>query len=234
MSIGSVTSSSAATQASWISKFENSNSTSATGQAHRPPPPPDGGAMIGALADALQSIGVTATSAADDGTSTSTTSSDSGASSTSDSNVAQALGGFLHELMGALHAQGGTQGGSQSGAPPDGQAYGPPGGPGGAGGPGGPGRLSSDLQSLISELGSGTSSTTSSDTTSTDGTDSTSSTSTAASDSVDSLETSFKNLLQALGSDTSNSNDKLSSFLQTLANKLPGAGTSGNLVNTTV
>lgn len=234
MGIGSITSSGAASQAAWVSQVQQQSGAGSAGPVHRPPPPPDGGALIGAVADALQSIGVTTTGAADDG-------SDTAASAETQGNAAQALGSFLHELMGALHEQGAAaQGGGQGGQPPDGQAYGPPGsghgGPGGAGGPGaGPGRLAADLQSLISRLGSSSAD----DTETTDGTDGADSTEAAGTTdttggSATALESAFENLLQALGSDTSDAGSKLSSFLQTLADKLPGAGSSGNLINTSV
>jgi hypothetical protein len=83
-------------------------------------------------------------------------------------------------------------------------------GSGARGGPGGPGRLAEDLQSLISSLQSDSETGQSS-----------------------SLESSFSSLLSALGTDSSDSSSKLVSFLQTLADKLPQAGSSGNLVNTT-
>jgi len=81
----------------------------------------------------------------------------------------------------------------------------------GPAGPGGPGRLAEDLQSLISSLQNDS----------------------AESDDASSLETSFSSLLSALGADSSDSQSKLASFLQALADKLPQAGSSGNLINTT-
>jgi len=84
-------------------------------------------------------------------------------------------------------------------------------GPEGAGGPGaGPGRLAEDLQSLISSLQDDTS----------------------GSSGTSSLESSFSSLLSSLGADSSDSKSKLASFLQALADKLPQAGSSGNLINT--
>ncbi|MBY0241746.1 MAG: hypothetical protein K2X55_20780 [Burkholderiaceae bacterium] len=243
MSIGSVTSSSAVSQSAWVSQVQQQSGTGGAGSVHRPPPPTDGGALLGAVADALQSIGVTTTGTADDG-------SETAASSGTQNNAAQALGSFLHELMGALHEQGASgQAGGQGGQLPDGQAYGPPGGggggpggPGGAGGPGGgPGRLAADLQSLISKLGSSTTDSTAADgTDSTDSTDDADSTSTSSATTTSTastsstLESAFDNLLQALGADSSDAGGKLSSFLQTLADKLPAAGSSGNLINTSV
>ncbi len=83
---------------------------------------------------------------------------------------------------------------------------------------GGPGQRSTDLQSLISALGG-------------DNTGSTEST-----DSASALESAFKGLLTALGSDGSDSGDikaQLTSFLQALSDKLPAARNSGNLIDTT-
>jgi len=82
---------------------------------------------------------------------------------------------------------------------------------GGHGAPGSPGRLVQDLQSLVSSLQSDSSET----------------------GGASSLESSFSSLLSALGADNSDSRNKLASFLQTLADKLPQSGSSGNLVNTT-
>ena len=46
------------------------------------------------------------------------------------------------------------------------------------------------------------------------------------------LESSFSALLDTLGVDSSDARSKLANFLQTLADKMPQAGSSGNLVNT--
>jgi hypothetical protein len=210
MSISSLTSSTAASQLSYVSKSGSASSDDASAQVRNGPPPPrDGDGFIDAIASALQSIGV---SNGDSGTSTTSTTSDSSTdSSASSGNAAQALGSFLHDLMGALHQQGATS--SSSG---DKQSYGHH--------QGGPGRMGADLQSLISKLGSGSASDTSG-TSSTDSTDSEDST-------TSSLTTSFQGLLQALGSDTSGASSKLTSFLQALSDKLPDAGTSGNMINT--
>ena len=180
----------------------------------RPPPPDEGGGLIGAIADALKSIGVDGGEETDAASTTSGTESDT-------ANAAQALGSFLESLMGALHAQNGEEGAATP-------AYGEPpqGGPGMGGGPG---KLSSDLQGLISALGNATGSTTAT-------TDSTSTDDTSATDtdsSVSALQDSFKSLLTALGVDAADSGSKLSSFLQTLSAKLPSAGSSGNLIDTT-
>ncbi|MBB3120100.1 hypothetical protein [Pseudoduganella violacea] len=206
MNITSLNSSSAASQLAYTGKTAQNSSTD--GVAVRRPPPPDGAGLVNAVADALQSIGV---SSAGDASSTGE-STDSTGSTSGTSNAAQALGGFLQDLMAALHEQGGVQGGP----PPYGEA-GQGGIPGGAGGPGpggGPGKLASDLQGLISKLDGGASSEDE-----------------AESDST-TLEISFKSLLQTLGSDSSDSSTQLSSFLKALANGLPNAGSSGNLINT--
>lgn len=180
MSISSITSSSAASQLSYVGKIDSSSAGAAR---QVPPPPPDGegGGFISAIADALKSIGVSS-----DGS--------EAAESTDSSNAAQALGSFLEELMGALHAQG-----SEDSAPlPYGEAP-----------QGGPGKLAEDLGSLIANLGSSTD------------------------DSTGALESSFSNLLTALGADGSDAASQLGSFLQALASGMPEARTSGNLVNTT-
>ena len=75
----------------------------------------------------------------------------------------------------------------------------------------GPGRLAEDLKGLISSLQGDSSET----------------------GETSSLESSFSSLLSALGANNSDSKAKLASFLQALADKLPEAGSSGNLINTT-
>ncbi|GGX86745.1 hypothetical protein GJV26_28835 [Massilia dura] len=220
MTINSLTAG-AASQLSYASRLSGTSSTTATRQSSQMPPPPpgDGGGLLGAIADALKSVGIggtddTGSTSASSGTSTSTSES----SETGTDSEAQALGSFLENLMGALHAQnsGSTDSAAQYGEPPQ-------------GGPdlgGGPGKLASDLQSLISSLEDGTG-----------GTESAASTDsvagTEASDSTAALQSSFKSLLTALGGDGSDASSKLSSFLQTLSSRLPSAGSAGNLINTT-
>jgi hypothetical protein len=212
MTISSLTSSSAASQLSYVSKLGSTSAGGESGQVgNGPPPPRSGSGFIDAIASVLESLGLS------EGDSATADSSSPDAGSTGSGNAAQALGSFLHELMGALHEQGASSSESSSSSG-DGQAYGPPGGAGGPGGPGGPGKLEADLQSLISKLGS------SSETAGSDGTQ----------DSGSALQSSFQGLLEALGSDTSNSGSKLASFLQALSDKLPNAGSSGNLINTSV
>ena len=88
-----------------------------------PPPPPDGqppgaGGFVNAIGEALSSFGVTDVASSDK------------------ESAAAALGSFLQELMGALHAQGEAKGAAAEGK---------------SGHPS-PGRLSEDLQGLISSL----------------------------------------------------------------------------------
>jgi hypothetical protein len=139
MTINSLASgnSTAVTYASRVAGTSAASSASAAQQAGRmPPPPDDGGGLLGAIADALKSIGVDegATEGADVETTSAATQGDS-------ADTAQALGSFLESLMEALHAQG-----SDAGAAP---AYGEP-------PQGGPGQLSADLQSLVAALGADT------------------------------------------------------------------------------
>ncbi|KQV80820.1 hypothetical protein ASD15_12990 [Massilia sp. Root351] len=181
--------------------------------ARRPPPPPDRGGFVNAIASALESLGLAAGDGA--GSTASTNTGASGAAAGS-GNAAQALGSFLHELMGALHEQGASAEASATSG--ESQVYGPQ---GGAGGPSGPGKLEADLQSLIAKLGS------SSETDSSGSTD-------GAGDAGSALETSFQSLLDAFGGDTADASGKLASFLQALSDKLSDAGASGNLINTTV
>ena len=206
MTISSLTFGSAASQLSYVSKPGVSNADGESGQVgNRPPPPPDGGGFIDAVASALESLGIS------DGGSAGTEASSSG-------NAAQALGSFLHEMMGALHEQGASSSPSPSSSSSSGDSHGY-GLPGGAGGPG---KLEADLQSLIAKLGSSTE------------TDSADSSSDSTGEPGSWLETSCQSLLEALGGDTSDASGKLASFLQALSDKLPNAGTSGNLINTSV
>ena len=212
MSINALSSTSAASQLSFLSRAGGGNSTNAAEGARRPPPP-DGGGFADAIAEALKSIGVTDTSAS--GTS-SATSTDAAESTDGTDTVADALGSFLQSLMGALHAQ---SSGQPEAPPPYSEAAGQ--------GGGGPGKLESDLQSLIAKLGSGGTATSAD---SADGTD-----------AVSDLETTFQNLLDRLGggsatasADGTDAGTKLAAFLEALSSKVGGSGASGNLVNTTV
>jgi hypothetical protein len=220
MTISSLTSSSAASQLSYVSKLNsangNANASGDGGQVGGRPPPRDGGGFIDAIASALQSLGLSSSDSATDGSTGTTTDTAAGGG-----NAAQALGSFLHELMGALHEQGASS--TASPPPGGGQAYGPPGG----GAPGGPGKLEADLQSLVAKL-------TSSSDTATSEADEATEASEATGTGATALESSFQSLLQALGSDTSDASGKLASFLQALSDKLPNAGSSGNLINTSV
>lgn len=213
MSISAVNSSSATSQ---LAAFARLGGTSGTGYAAStggtPPPRPDDSAFLDAISSALSSIGVTVA----DGESEA--SGDAAASGTAD--AGQALGAFLHQLMGSLRAQSGA---GNSGE--EGEGGEPPAGPPPGGGGRGPGNIESDLQSLLSKLTSS-------------GSDST-----ASSDSnVSELQSSFSSLLSALGGSSNGNNsgsaDKLASFLQALSGSLGSASaggslsSSGNLVDT--
>lgn len=211
MSISAVNSSSATSQLAAFARLSGTGYTASTGGT--PPPKPDDGAFLDAISSALSAIGVTVadgeSEASDDATA-------SGTAGTAD--AGQALGAFLHQLMGSLRAQGGA---GDSGE--EGEGGEPPAGPPPGGGGSGLGNIESDLQSLLSKLTSS-------------GSDST-----ASSDSgVSELQSSFSSLLSALGgSSDSGSSDKLASFLQALSGSLGSASaggslsSSGNLVNTT-
>lgn len=123
--------------------------------------------------------------------------------------AASALGTFLQQLMSSLHGQGEADSASQV-ETVDAVGQGTRGERGGPGGAGGPGRLAQDLKALASSLQG----------------------SASGNSSTSSLQASFSSLLDSLGADSSDSGSKLASFLQTLADKLPQAGSSGNLVNT--
>lgn len=201
----------------------NPASNSADGTAATSAQKPEDNGFFDAVSSALSSIGVTIP----DGSSTGASSTD-GSTSTSatagSSDAGQALGAFLHQLMGTLHAQGGGQAQGEGG---EGKVAGA-GGHHHGGGHGGMGHIESDLQSLVQKLSSG-----SSDSSSTDGSAST--TDTSSDSSVSGLQSSFANLLTSLGASSDGSNAKLSSFLQSLSGSLEGATslpTSGNLVNT--
>ena len=125
MSISALSSTSAASQLNAFSRLGGGSSSTASntsGVDGARPPKPDDGTFLDAISSALSSIGVTV-DASDSGSDTAT--SESGASG----DVDQALGAFLHQLMGSLHAQS-------------------------AGSAGGPGNIESDLQSLLQQLAS--------------------------------------------------------------------------------
>lgn len=207
MTISTITASTAASQASYANQVGSSNNSNMQVQ-RKPHGRPDGGGFIEAIASALKSIGVSSSdsatsSASASGTSTATTDSTSAADS---SNAAQALGDFLQKLLSALHEQNGASSANDAPPPPPPQGFG-----------GGGGKLESDLQSLISNL------TASNDTS----TNAASSTGTSSS-----LEHAFSTLLQALGGSSDTAGTKLAQFLQVLADNLPGASSSGYVINT--
>ncbi|AQR69918.1 hypothetical protein BZG29_17480 [Janthinobacterium sp. LM6] len=214
MSISALSSTSAASQLSAFSRLGGgSNTGSTSGAGGTRPSKPDDGAFLDAISSALSSIGVTVDASDGDSATEGTGAAGSG-------DVGQALGAFLHQLMGSLHAQSGGATGAQEegGEPPSGP---PPGG----GARGGPGNIESDLQSLLQKFS----------TSGNDGSDSAQS----ADSSVTDLQSSFASLLSALGGDEGGGSSKLGSFLQALSGSLGAASAggslsaSGNLVNTT-
>src|SRR5450830_290994 len=209
MSISALSSSSAATQLSAFNRVSGSNTGSTDSVGGTRPPRQDDNGFLDAVSSALSSIGVTVPDTASSDSTGADTSTASG------SDAGQALGAFLHQLMGSLHAQGGGgQGEGQGKVAGEGGHHG--------GSRGGPGHIESDLQSLMQKLSSSSDS-------STDGSDS----------SVSDLQSSFANLLTSLGGSSDGSNAKLGSFLQSLSGSLGGASgatslpATGNLVNTT-
>jgi hypothetical protein len=167
-----------------------------------------GSRVASAIAQALTSIGVTPADA----------SGPASASTGTANSPQQARQAFAQALFGALHDQ--TNGAAASG-----------GGSGGSGGVkhaggghhhgGGAGKVESGLQNLIQQLGaSGTASSAG------DGT------STATSDNSDlsKLQDAFNNLVSANGGTSGNAS--LTSFLQSMAQSLQAAPSSGNVVNT--
>ncbi|WP_050477064.1 hypothetical protein [Herbaspirillum rhizosphaerae] len=200
-----------------------------------PPPPPrhhgGGGDFIDAIKQALASLEAdTATS------STVTTSSTDNTTSTQ--NVDAALNSFLQNLLTALHSESASNSNSTTDSSTDDNsvtsasavaaatassaaaaANRPPPPPGG-------GRLEEDLTKLVQSLSASESSTSSTDTASA----SDSSTSGSSSSTNTDLESSFANLLSALGDAGGTS---LSSFLQSITTKLHATPSSGNIINTT-
>jgi hypothetical protein len=141
MSISALSSTSAASQLSFLSRLRSTNANSSAQGVRPPPPPPDGGGFADAIAEALKSIDIS-----DSGSDTATTASSSDSGGKTDStDVTAALGSFLQSLMGALHGQ---RSEGADAPPPYGDEQG--------GGSAGPGKLQSDLQSLPAKLTSGT------------------------------------------------------------------------------
>jgi hypothetical protein len=207
MSINALSSTSAASQISFLNRLDSGNSTSGT-EAARRPPPPDGGGFADAIAEALKSIGISDTSVSGTGSTDAT-------DATGADTVADALGSFLQSLMGALHAQNS----GQADAPPP---YSEAAGKGG----GGSGKVESDLQSLIAKLGSGDTTTTGS----ADGTD-------AVSELEATFQNLLEKLGGGTATESTDGTDagtKLAAFLEALSSKVGTSGSSGNLVNTTV
>ncbi len=186
-----------------------------------------------AISDAFASISISL-----DGTSTtSTTTSD--ASTTDGANGSDALGSFLQSLFAALHGQSAGSAppadASSSDQDPSKQTVSAPGTVAstsrgehvGHAHHGHGGKLEANLQSLISELQSSTATTATADPGTVASTSSTTTDSTLAT-----LENKFDALLSASGSTSTNGNDSLATFLQTLAAGLHGAPPTGNVVST--
>ena len=217
MSISALTSTSTASQLSFLSRLSSTNSSSSISDAEgvRRPPPPDGGGFAEAIAEALKSIGIADTDSA--ATSTASASADS-TETTEATDVAAALGSFLQSLMGALHAQ--NSEGIEA-PPPYGEQQ------------GGPGKPATDLQSLIAELTSGSADA------SADSSDAVGDLESAFANLLDKLgvsgDTGSTDATDSTtGADGTDTSAKLAAFLQALSSKVGGKGMSGNLVNTTV
>ena len=174
----------------------------------------DGGGLLGAIDSALKAAGISdglssILKDADSTNTASTTNTESSTDTTSTTDASSALSEFMANLMAALQSQNATGADSPtetSDMPP------PPPLPMGMG----KSDIEDKLQSLITQLNNA-SSTTASDSTDTDS---------------DALSTSFSDLMSALGKQSSTRSD-LEAFLQTLASKLSGQGSSGNVINTT-
>jgi hypothetical protein len=175
---------------------------------------PARGSFAAAINQALSQIGVSGSAAP----------TASGATSTTQDPL-QALGKFMHNLFAALQSQGGSQpaaaqGGADSDGDNDGGAASGVSGATGGGRQHGGGSLASKLQGLIQQLSASSGDTSSSAASGTANPDST----------LAALQQSFQNLVSAQGA--SGSQATLGSFLQTLAQDLPGASPAGNIVRT--
>ncbi len=167
--------------------------------------------------------------------------SDSGLSATGDStnsqaSAAQALQNFTQNLFSALHAQHATDTSAKTVSNSAGSNVNSLASLGGREHHGGAGRLQADLQQLIQQLqsqsgdASNGASIDTSNSASTSTAGNTAST-TSGNSTLSSLQTSFSELLNALGQGNNQTN--LGQFLQQLASKLPSAGASGNVISTT-
>ena len=196
-----------------------------TRQAQCPPPPPDGGGgrpLLGAIANALQSLGQSSSSTGSTG-STDSISDNSGKSDSG--NAAQALGSFLQKLMAALQDVSGPKSQGEGPPPPPPPAL-------NAGTDGGP--LAQDLQKLIASLSSQSASDTSSTSNATTSAENSTSTAITAADETANtdLSSSFNELLDALGLSQQNSSQALQNFLQSILTQVSQHGRQGNFVDT--
>lgn len=217
MSVNSINS---VSQSGYVSSTNYSQST--TRQAQCAPPPPDGGGggpLLGAIANALQSLGQSSSSTA----STDSSSDNSGKSDSG--NAAQALGSFLQKLMAALQDVSGSKSQGEGPPPPPPPAL-------NAGTDGGP--LAQDLQKLIASLSSQSASDTSSTSSATTSAESSTSTATtaAAETANTDLSSSFNELLDALGLSQQNGSQALQNFLQSILTQVSQHGRQGNFVDT--
>jgi hypothetical protein len=183
----------------------SSGGTAATTSTNSPPPPPPpGGGLMSAIMEALQESGVGSTSSTtgSDSTTGSTTSTSAASSSTSSSTSsdATAAAAAVQQFMQSLMAALQVQAESS-------------------------GSLSTESPAIS---GAGSSSCSTPDTASTSSTDSTSSADSTASTADATLQTSFNNLMTALGGGSGSSS--LSGFLQAVANNLEGGSPAGNFI----
>ena len=180
---------------------------------------PSGGGLASAVNQALSQIGVSASSG-----------SAATGSTTPTPDPMQASSAFMHNLFAALQSQGSgqprtAQGGADSDGDNDGGSTSGVSGATGGGRHhgGGAGSIASKLQSLIQQLSASSQGTSNSTPTSL---------STSASGATDpaltALQQSFQDLLSAQG--VSGSQATLGSFLQALAQDLPGTKPTGNIV----
>lgn len=213
---------------SWLAQLDTANSTSSAqsdtagtsgaGSALSQPPPPGGGLMRSIL-EALSQIGVAGDSTSSgSSTATSGSSSTNSSSDTDSQDVAAAMQQFMQSLMASLQAQStnaasGTATSDASSSSslqavsgnPTGQASTAPGWH--------PHHRGGDLQAAVQKLAS-----------------SDLSDSSATSD----LQTSFNNLVSALGGNTDSSQTTMSNFLTTLASDLQTASPAGSFVSARV
>src|SRR5450830_649812 len=186
-----------------------------------------------AISQALASLGASSSACATSTASGTTSSSASTGSTSGTESTQQALSAFAQSLFAALQAQNGTQSSSGTAGNTSSSTTSPSAvaSASGSGGShhhhhGGVSQLESGLQGLIQQLGATSSSGSSSST----GTSTGSGTSSSSNSAIDALQSSFSNLLAAVGQ--SGSGASLTTFLQNLSNNVQGATNTGNVVKT--